>query len=218
MIQGLYLHRYSILSPLARLRLEYNLLNTIYYCIYTFYCSLRYIYCSRSSVIAFYALYPFYRVLVAIGHSNSWRCFIQCCVESVAGHKAPYRSFHFPLYTYWLRSLQPIRAQSTMLLPLRPTYNSSLSNQLSLPPSRLPTLSFLLRCSPPPSSSFNSSSSNNNNNILGSTPFPTHWLLPLLPPASQEKKKKKKKYKNKRKIKKELPSPPIEPQLDTPEY
>ena len=73
MIQGLYPHRYSILPPLARLRLEYNLLNTIYYYIYTFYYSLRYIYCSRSSIIIFYTLYPFYYILVAIGHSNSYK-------------------------------------------------------------------------------------------------------------------------------------------------
>ena len=36
MIQGLDLHRYSILPPLARPRLECNLPNTIHYCIYTF--------------------------------------------------------------------------------------------------------------------------------------------------------------------------------------
>ena len=36
MIQGLDPHRYSILPPLARLRLEYNLPNIIHYCIRTF--------------------------------------------------------------------------------------------------------------------------------------------------------------------------------------
>ena len=35
-VQGLYLYRYSILPPLARLRLECNLPNIIYCCIYTF--------------------------------------------------------------------------------------------------------------------------------------------------------------------------------------
>ena len=44
---------------------EYNILLYLYFC-----CSLRCIYCSRSSTIAFCALCPFYYVLVAIGHSN----------------------------------------------------------------------------------------------------------------------------------------------------
>ena len=44
---------------------EYNILLHLYFCY-----SLRCIYCSRSSIIAFYVLCPFYRMLVAIGHSN----------------------------------------------------------------------------------------------------------------------------------------------------
>ena len=73
MIQGLYLHRYSIFTassaPTPRIQpSKYNTLLHLYFCY-----SLYYIYCSRSSIIIFYILCPFYYILIAIGYSNSYK-------------------------------------------------------------------------------------------------------------------------------------------------